>query len=286
MGAASLLAFVVSACVPTEREPRVIGEARAHAREGHEAYCKGDFEASKQAYGKALELHHSIDDSKGIVRDLVNLAMVSKTAGSTADAATCLDAIDRYIATLEASGSTAADETEVRNLLMEAGWLRAYLEAEAGNPGSARTSLHQTTMRFGQPGPALRGRYLNLEARLDLDEGNFTAALDHSRLALKANRGSDDPKETADSYRLLGRALVATHSPAEAHRCFTKALEIDRAHGRAAKVVDDLLGMAEACRANGQESQASAYAKRALVAAQSAGDESGAARARHFLTKS
>lgn len=166
----ALAAVFMSSCASTPQEPNIISEARSYSRDGHEAYCEGNLDAAKQAYGQALQQHHAIDDSAGIIRDLINLSVVSKASGNRSDAIECLDAIDRYVATLEASGGDISKVETIDGLLLEAAWMRAYLACDAGNTQNARAALAQATERHGHPDRKLAGRFLNLEARLALDD--------------------------------------------------------------------------------------------------------------------
>ena len=60
-------------------------------------------------------------------------------------------------------------------------------------------------------------------------------------------------------------------------------MEIDREQGRPSKVVDDLLGIAEASFAAGNPDQARAAAERALLAARAAGDNAATSKAHQLL---
>jgi tetratricopeptide (TPR) repeat protein len=282
---AASVAFMVFGCVSNVQEPTVVAEARALSREGNEAYREGKLEASKQAYGRALELHHSIDAPTGIIRDLINLAVVSKASGNPSDAVDCLEAIDRYASTLHASGSDPSEREEINGLLREAGWMRAYLACDAGNPATARTLLARTVARYGEPDRDQAGRHLNLEARIDLDEGNAARALSTAKRALKTNQRTHDSGEIADSLRILGKAQLQTGSPDDARGSFAEALKIDRQQGRPSKVVDDLLGMAEASGAAGRTLEANASAQRALTAARAARDAEGESKARRMILR-
>lgn len=267
-----MIASMLIGCVTVEQEPTLVAEARSYSRDGHEAYREGKLESSKQAYGRALKIHHTIDDSMGIVRDLINLAVVSKASGNRSDAIECLDAIDRYVTNLRVSSSDTPQPKGLNILLLEAGWMRAYMDCDAGRPQQARQRLAATTANHGPPDRELEGRFLNLEARLDLEEGDPTRGYATATRALKANKRSRNTCETADSYRIIGRALIKTGSPERALVSFEQALQIDREQGRPSKVIDDLLGMSLASHAAGNFEQARASADRARIAARAAGD--------------
>jgi tetratricopeptide (TPR) repeat protein len=264
-----------------ERPPAVVGEARELSADGREAYAEGRLDEAAAAYGRALELHRSIDDPVGITRALLNLAVVRNTAGQPGDAAECLAAIDRYAATL--AGAPESRSPEFNEVLAEAAWLHAYLHAAAGRTAAAWSELARARATPGGAGRKLAGRCGNLEARLLLDDGRPDAALAAARRALPANRRAGDAAECADSHRFIGRAALAAGDPAAALDAFGAALAADRDLARPGKVADDLLGMSAAARALGRPDLAGAYAERARLAARAAGDTVREVRARNQL---
>jgi tetratricopeptide (TPR) repeat protein len=273
-------ALALAGCGSTERPPAVIDEARELARDGRDAFADGQTEEALRAFGEALERYRSIDDPAGIVRTLVNMAVVSQAAGRPGDAATCLDAIERYIASVEASTGVAPGDKALNEALAEASWMRAYLHADAGRTTAAWAEIERARARRGVSAGPAAGRFANLEARLHLDAGEPAAALAAARRALHLNRRRGDDSESADSWRFAGRALARTGDHAAAYDAFTSALDLDRDLGRPDKVVDDLLGMARAARDAGRPEQALACAERARTAARAAGDAKAEARAR------
>lgn len=257
----------------------MVAEARDFSRDGRDAFADGLLDEASLAYGKALELHRSIDDSAGIVRSLVNLAVVCKADGRRSDAVVCLDAIDRYIATVDASTGVSPGDSALNEALAEASWMRAYLHADAGRTSAAWAEIERARTRPGATKGKAAGRFANLEARLLLDAGNPAGALASARRAQRLNQGRGDDSETADSWRFIGRALSRTGDPSGAYDAFSKALDLDRERGRPAKVADDLLGMASSAKAAGRPGQALACAERARTAARAAGDSKAEARA-------
>ncbi|MEP2776875.1 MAG: tetratricopeptide repeat protein [Luteolibacter sp.] len=275
--AASVLILV--SCGPTEIPPYAVVEAQQFSRDGRDAFREGKVDEAYQAYAKALELQRSIDDSAGIVRTLVNLAAISNAAGRSSDASVFLDAIDRYIGTVEASTGIDPRDKPLNEALAEASWMRAYLHADAGRISAAWAEIQRGKSRAGGSSREIAGRFANLEARLFLDSGDPASALTTSRRALRLNRRNDDDTETADSWRYIGRSLSQTGDPSGAYDAFAKALELDTKLARTSKVTDDLLGMAAAARDAGRPDQALACAERARTAARAAGDSNAEARA-------
>jgi len=277
--AAFAAAFLLAGCGSTEKPPAVVGEARELSRDGRDAFREGKVAEAYEAYGKALELHRSIDDSAGIVRTLVNLAVISKAAGRRSDATVFLDAIDRYIATVDASTGVKPGDKALNEALAEASWMRAYLHADAGRTSAAWAEIQRGKSRPGAATGKSAGRFANLEARLFLDAGDPVNALATARRAQRLNQRSGDDTETADSWRFIGRASMQTGNPSGAYDAFSKALDLDRELGRPPKVADDLLGMAQGAREAGRPDQALACAERARTAARAAGDAKAEARA-------
>lgn len=265
LGAAAAGLLVAGCAGSGDAVPPVLREARERADDGHDAFAEGRLDEATLAYGEALTQYRSIDDSVGIVRSLVNLAVVRNAAGAKKDASDCLDAIDRYVATL----ATAETNRELNELRAEAAWMRAYLHLEAGRRSAAWSELERG--RALSPPRSLRGRFDNLEARLRLEEGDASGALTLARRAAGANRRAGDRAESADSQRLAGRAALATGDAGQALASFESALAIDRDLARPAKVADDLEGMADAARAMGQEGSASAFDERARLARRASG---------------
>lgn len=245
--------------------PPVVREARERADDGHDAFAEGRIDEATLAYGEALSRYRSIDDPVGIVRSLVNIAVVRNAAGAKSDASDCLDAVDRYVATL----STDEIDGELNELRVEAAWMRAYLELDAGRRGAAWRELERG--RTLDPPRGMRGRFDNLEARLRLEEGDAAGALAVAKRAVGTNRRARDRAETADSQRLTGRAALAIGDAAGALEAFEEALEIDRDLARPGKVADDLQGMADASRAMGDTGKASAFAERARLTRRAGG---------------
>lgn len=266
MLAGVLVGLLVAGCAGSGNAvPPVVREAREWADDGHDAFAEGRIDEATLAYGEALARYRSIDDPVGIVRSLVNIAVVRNAAGAKSDAADCLDAVDRYVATLSADEIDA----ELNELRAEAAWMRAYLDLDAGRRGSAWRELERG--RALGPPRGMRGRFDNLEARLRLEEGDAVGALAVARRAAGINRRAGERAEMADSHRLTGRAALVIGDVTAAQAAFESALVIDRDLARPAKVADDLEGLADAARALGDTAKASAFAERARLTRRAGG---------------
>ena len=68
----------VTACYsPGKPLPPALGEAMAWTEEAETAFRTGRYSAAQQGYKKALDLHIAANNTPGIIRNLVNLAVVA-----------------------------------------------------------------------------------------------------------------------------------------------------------------------------------------------------------------
>lgn len=253
---------------PADSAPGAVKQARALAKEGQSAYQAGDMDAATRSYASALEVHRSIDNQPGILRSLLNLAVVQHEAGRSADARESLAAMDRYRQLRSQSTPSEVLDAESAGLLEEAAWLRAHMWIDEGQFATARAELERARPKRSA-GSA--GRFFNLEARLCLEEGRGAEARAAAQSAWAANRRAGDRQEMADSARYLGKASATMGGHPEALKWFEQALEIDQALARGRLVVEDLMGMSRAAEALGRTAQARACAERARSAAAAGG---------------
>lgn len=266
-----MAATVMAGCFssrPPENAPPAVKQARALAKEGQAAYQAGDMDAAARFYASALEVHRSIDNQPGILRSLLNLAVVQHEAGNSADARESLAAMDRYRQLRNQSTPSELLDGESAGLLAEAAWLRAHMWIDEGQLAKARAELERARPKR-TAGSA--GRFFNLEARLCLEEGRGGPALEAALSAWAANRRTGDRQEMADSARYLGKASATLGKHEEALTWFGQALEVDQALARGRLIVEDLLGMSRAAEALGRTEQARACAERARSAAAAGG---------------
>lgn len=257
------LFLLLAACAGSGRPPALLSGALDSSDLAAEAFAEGRHQDAITAYTAALDAHRSVDNPPGILRNLLNLAVVSDAAGNSRQSREYLAAIERYAATLAGSSPGDLGKKETRILLAEAAAFRARLALDADNPELASSELARTA---AAP-PEVRGRIGNLHARLAERRGDFPSMLRHSKAAISANRRAKDESELADSHRLAARAYLSTGSHAEAETHFLEALELDRKLARPNCVEADLQGLADSADLAGDPTKADLFRQRASAVA-------------------
>jgi tetratricopeptide (TPR) repeat protein len=200
-----------------------------------------------------------VDNPPGIIRNLLNLAIVSDAAGNTSRAREYLDAIDRYTNNLAGSSPSDLREKETHIILAETAAFRARFALDDGRPDLAAGELGQ----ISDIPRSVAGRFSNLHARLAEHQGDFPSMLRHASSGISANRRAKDETELADSHRLAARAYLATGRHADAEKHFLDALELDRKLARPNCVKADLEGLAGAASIAGDPGKADLFRQRA-----------------------
>lgn len=268
-----MLGGVVGCYSPGKPLPPALGEAMAWAEEGETAFRSGRYTAAQQSYKAALDLHIAANNTSGILRNLVNLAVVQHTAGQNAAARQSLAALDRHLATRQKKRL----DSETRQLVVEAIWLKTHILIDEGRFNEARQELdlmgtHEKSSRL-----------LNLRARLLLTQKQYAAAESAAHGAWSAAKREGDILEQGDAARYQARALEQLGRHAEAARWYETAVPLDQNASRAHLVADDWLGTARAAHVAGHRDQARHFARLALDAAKRAGDASRQQQAQKLL---
>lgn len=245
---------------PAKSLPPAQAEALAWSQEAEQAFHAGRHAAAQQGYKAALDLHITAGHTPGIVRNLVNLAVVQHTAGQDAAARQSLAALDRHLAGV----NTRTFDSETRDTLAEAVWLRAHMLLDAQKLPEALAALDQNEASNRSP------RLLNLRARLLLAQGHPSEAAASARKAWRAAKG--DVMEQGDAARYQARAAELLGDHAEASRWYEKAIPLDQAASRLHLVADDWLGLARASRHIGSADLSKQHAQQALNNARQARD--------------
>ncbi|HEX9078518.1 MAG TPA: tetratricopeptide repeat protein, partial [Desulfuromonadaceae bacterium] len=107
------------------------------------------------------------------------------------------------------------------------------------------------------------GRRLNLLGRIQVAQGDLTAADDTLKKALDANRSNELREEEANSLRMLGIVARKQHRFVDAERLLTEALELDKLLGVSVKIGTDLEELALTARDAGKPEKAADYLGRA-----------------------
>lgn len=245
---------------PSKSLPPAQAEALTWSQEAETAFRAGNHSAAMRGYRAALDLHLNAKHTPGIIRNLVNLAVVQHTAGQNAAARQSLAELDRQLG----SAATSRFDRETRELLAEAGWLKAHMLLDEGRLAEALALLDRDEASSGG------SRLLNLRAKLLLAQGHPSEAASMARKAWRAAKG--DVMEQADAARYQARAAELLGEHAEAARWYEKAIPLDQAASRQHLVADDWLGLARASRHIGRGDMSQRYAQLALEAAKQAGD--------------
>ncbi|HSG39885.1 MAG TPA: tetratricopeptide repeat protein, partial [Thermoanaerobaculia bacterium] len=104
--------------------------------------------------------------------------------------------------------------------------------------------------------PEMRGVALTNACALQMDLGEYRAALPDCREALRLSRQAGDPGEIAWALNNLGLALQSLGETAEAERLFREALDINRQRGDAESQVINLSNLGGLALASGRYSAA------------------------------
>jgi len=258
--------LALAACASDPATPSLLTQARQASDMAATAYQDGRHDDAMTGYAVALDIHRSIDNPEGIIRNLLNLAVVSKAANRPAAVAASLDAIDRYTANLAATQPADLEKSGVRSQLVEVAAFHVERALDANQPGRAAAALSRIDAIPGGPPRESRGRAANLRARVAEGNADFTAMAAYANEGIIASRRAKDRTELADAHRLAGRAALAIGDAALAERQFTEALELDRALARPNCVSADLDGLAAAAAMAGDADRARLFSQRARPA--------------------
>lgn len=257
-----LLFLFLAACAGTTRPPALLSSAMENSDLAAEAFAAGRHQDALTAYTAALDAHRQVDNPSGILRNLLNLSIVSDAAGNSRQSREYLTAFDRYAATLAGSSPRDLGKKETRVLLAEAAAFRARIALNENRLDLAATELAHTAAAPLE----VRGPIANLNARLAERNGDFPAMLRYAKAGISANRRAKDDAELADSHRLAARAQLAKSQPTHAETHFLEALELDRKLARPNCVQADLLGLAQTADLAGESSKALLFRQRAAAA--------------------
>jgi tetratricopeptide (TPR) repeat protein len=279
------LSLLLAGCVtpPENRQrPPVLENALEFSRAAEAAFGRDEYEEATSLYFQALTLHQSVDNAEGILRNLLNIAVVKDEAGQNQAALESLDAMDRYVTLLQESASPDISSPSINRLRAEGFLLRSRLSSSVGNTDLALADVAQALSLVPASDKALRGRCLSREARLLENMGRYEEAWAKVNEAQPLLAKADELAQ-ADNHRIMGRLALKTNHPSVAESAFTAALTLDQKWAQPHRVADDLLGLAETCLVTGHPQRAQAFALRSLGSAQSAGDTERIARANAFL---
>lgn len=212
---AAALALAVAACGSRGPvEPAALVQPRDALRLGMQSYHDHQYLAAQQLFSKAYVLYRSVDDGRGQVSALINMADTALALGEHAQALAHI---------LDAERLAARDELGGFDSRLDL--LKAQALLAAGSPAAARVLLDGVLARSGGE-PALRQAAVLERARLAQASGDDAQAwLERARAELG---GSPAPSAQASLLRLEAASLQSGGDHAGARLRLAEALELYR----------------------------------------------------------
>lgn len=248
LGAALLL---VTACAQTPRQKPPVPQqvAERHNLLGLAAESRQKYAAAETEFMEAYRGYRAIEQYHGMVTVLVNSSRLYRRMGNLA-------ATDRVLAEAVALLSqTPALEAEVSFEMTK-------LALARGDNAAAVTWASRAVRTAAEPD---RGRMLNLQALVYLQQTEHAKARDAALAALKSSRGGDDRREEANALRLLGALAYASERYRESQEWYEAALPLDKALALSLRISDDLRGIARSLAAAGELEAAARYYQRSAA---------------------
>lgn len=249
-----LLAGMLAACssAPAPRLPQALEQAQAFDKEARRALRNGELLHAQYNFSKELVLQQSLDDAAGAATTLINLSTVTHRLHDDEAALAWLDKL-----LLEKNRIYPPES------LATAGFRKAVILTDLARLSEAESVL-LTAEKLCEKKCIYRFDLDMLRARLLLLKGDALAAL---ALAQAVSREAEAGKEEqANAVRVMAGAKEKLTSYAEALQHYNAALEMDKALGLSARIVDDLSGMARTAKLLGRTEEAALYARRAELA--------------------
>ena len=246
-----LLMGMLAACssTPAPKLPQAFEQVQLLDKEAHRALRSGDLLRAQNEFAKTLQLQQSLDDLAGAAATIINLATISHQLHDDAGALIWLDKI-----VLEKSGIYPDEtriEAEFRKSVVLTNLMRLP-EADLSLTGTEKLCDKKCALHFSLDG---------LRARILLLQGSTREAL---VLALALSKGEGIVKEEqANALRTADAAEEKLEHYADAMLHFQSALEMDKALGLAARISEDLSGLAHVENNMGREQEAKSYSRRA-----------------------
>jgi len=126
----------------------------------------------------------------------------------------------------------------------------------SGRLKEALQEYHAVVAAVGTSDPAVVGTALNNACVIQMNLGEYRAALPDCREALRLRRAEGDPESVAQALNNLGWVLQGLGEPGEAERDFREALEVNRRRGDAEGEVINLSNLGSLAIATGRYSAA------------------------------
>lgn len=231
------------------QKPRPQTQARADAllMRGVRAEQRGNAREAERLLRESLNVSSSIDDGPAKAKALINLARLYRLGHEPSKAA---EAIDAALDLMEPDAPFYAEAFQEK----------ALIELSAGRTAAALPWAEKTVAK--ERG-GLLGRRLNLLGRIQLAQGDMSAAGATLKKALEENRRSGHVEEEANSLRMLGIIARMGNEVTESARLLNEALVIDKGIGASVKIATDLEELAQTARVAGNLDKAAGYLERA-----------------------
>ncbi|OGQ57984.1 MAG: hypothetical protein A3J24_00080 [Deltaproteobacteria bacterium RIFCSPLOWO2_02_FULL_53_8] len=261
MTAACAVFFVLTGCAAADKKeasPLQVKGSEMRAA-GVVAYGSGDYARAQTLLVEALRLDRSVDNRKGELIDLINLARLSLVMDDGAGAQAWLaDAIS-----LATVAKDDAGLSQVYATLARADYISGRPDDELKHIGAALAIDASTGVKSGAN--------LNLKAEALIASGMYEQASAVLKDALKINLDAGDVLETSNTYRAMAEAGLAQGSDAAALDYYKKAYEVSRESGNSARLVRDLTAISAIEIKTGRNVEALFSLKRLYAVASASG---------------
>ncbi len=245
----------------TKQENAAVTAAQNMERRAAQAYMQGSSLASANLYASAVLVYESLALSEPLARARLSEARARAEDGQMDRA---LELVNRVLAQVAANTAPMSSDTQV---LAHGRAAALYLALHDGSPPSvANTSDHlqkasaalQNAQIICRSTCLAQTALLVLRARIDLAQGNASAALQSATTALATNLTEKDA-EQANALRIRAQTHARLGQHANAVADASAALAIDQQAGSASRVLQDLEILALTHQAMGDTAQAMVF---------------------------
>ncbi len=197
----------------------------------------GRYERAESQFRRFLHTREEYGDRVGIALSLLDLAMLAKARGETAQAAAYLDS------SVELSKEMGTETISAQCLMERADLARRLgkLEAAAQLLADAKHLIEHQRLAW------LSSRWYLYRARIDLAQNDLAPATENLQLSLVTAQASGHVGDEASAWRMLGHVIVA-EGPNQAERAadaYRRAWVIAKRTGTTPVAIDILLGWAQ-----------------------------------------
>lgn len=243
--------LLVTACAQTPRQkpPASVQVAERHNLLGLAAESRQKYAAAETEFMEAYRCYRAIEHYHGMVTVLVNSSRLYRRLGN-----------------LTATGRVL---TEAVALLPQTPVLEAEVSFEMTKLALARgdnaAAVTWSARAVRTTAEADRGRMLNLQALVFLQQTELAKAREVALAAVKSSRGGGDRREEANALRLLGAIAYTDKQYRESQEWYEAALPLDKALALSLRISDDLRGIARSLAASGDLEAATLHYQRSVA---------------------